>query len=145
FSAHGISPKVREMAEERNLRTIDATCPLVTKVHKEAVRFARQGYDILLVGHEGHEEGEGTTGEAAGHVQTVNSPDDVGDVTVQDAERVLWRSQTALSGDESMQTSDKLRERFPSLQSAPIDDSCHATQNRQVSIKKNAPDADLVL
>ncbi|ATG51354.1 4-hydroxy-3-methylbut-2-enyl diphosphate reductase [Brachybacterium vulturis] len=145
FSAHGISPKVREMAEERNLRTIDATCPLVTKVHKEAVRFARQDYDILLVGHTGHEEVEGTAGEAPDHVQVVNSPDDVDKVTVRDPERVVWLSQTTLSVDETMETVDKLRERFPTLQSPPSDDICYATQNRQVAIKKIAPDADLVL
>ena len=145
FSAHGISPKVREMAAERNLRTIDATCPLVTKVHKEAVRFARQDYDILLVGHTGHEEVEGTAGEAPDHVQVVNSPDDFDKVTVRDPEKVVWLSQTTLSVDETMETVDKLRERFPTLQSPPSDDICYATQNRQVAIKKIAPDADLVL
>ncbi|MGY5766659.1 4-hydroxy-3-methylbut-2-enyl diphosphate reductase [Brachybacterium sp. DNPG3] len=145
FSAHGISPKVREMAKERNLRTIDATCPLVTKVHKEAVRFARQDYDILLVGHTGHEEVEGTAGEAPDHVQIVNSPDDVGSVTVRDPEKVVWLSQTTLSVDETMETVDKLRERFPTLQAPPSDDICYATQNRQVAIKKIAPESDLVL
>jgi len=145
FSAHGISPKVREMAEERGLRTIDATCPLVTKVHKEAVRFARQDYDILLVGHEGHEEVEGTAGEAPEHVQIVNSPDDVHKVSVRDPEKVVWLSQTTLSVDETMETVDRLKERFPTLQAPPSDDICYATQNRQVAIKKIAPDADLVL
>lgn len=145
FSAHGISPKVREMAEARNLRTIDATCPLVTKVHKEAVRFAREDYDILLVGHTGHEEVEGTAGEAPDHVQIVNSPDDVEHVTVRDPEKVVWLSQTTLSVDETMETVDRLRERFPTLQAPPSDDICYATQNRQVAIKKIAPDADLVL
>ncbi|MFC7376833.1 4-hydroxy-3-methylbut-2-enyl diphosphate reductase [Brachybacterium sp. GCM10030267] len=145
FSAHGISPKVREMAEERNLRTIDATCPLVTKVHKEAVRFAREDYDILLVGHDGHEEVEGTAGEAPEHVQVVNSPDDVGDVTVRDPEKVVWLSQTTLSVDETMETVNRLRERFPALQAPPSDDICYATQNRQVAVKNLAPQADLVL
>lgn len=145
FSAHGISPKVREMAEQRNLRTIDATCPLVTKVHKEAVRFAREDYDILLVGHEGHEEVEGTAGEAPDHVQIVNSPDDVVNVTVRDPEKVVWLSQTTLSVDETMETVDRLRERFPTLQSPPSDDICYATQNRQVAVKKIAPQSDLVL
>ena len=145
FSAHGISPKVREMAEERNLRTIDATCPLVTKVHKEAVRFARQDYDILLVGHVGHEEVEGTAGEAPEHVQIVNGPEDVDKVTVRDPEKVVWLSQTTLSVDETMETVDRLKERFPTLQAPPSDDICYATQNRQVAIKKIAPDADLVL
>lgn len=145
FSAHGISPKVREMAAERNLRTIDATCPLVTKVHKEAVRFAKDDYDILLVGHEGHEEVEGTAGEAPDHVQIVNGPDQVGSVTVRDPEKVVWLSQTTLSVDETMETVDRLRERFPLLQAPPSDDICYATQNRQVAVKKIAPDADLVL
>ena len=145
FSAHGISPKVREMAEARNLRTIDATCPLVTKVHKEAVRFARQDYDILLVGHVGHEEVEGTAGEAPEHVQIVNGPEDVDKVTVRDPEKVVWLSQTTLSVDETMETVDRLKERFPTLQAPPSDDICYATQNRQVAIKKIAPDADLVL
>src|SRR5699024_10569781 len=111
----------------------------------EAVRFARQDYDILLVGHTGHEEVEGTAGEAPDHVQVVNSPDDVDKVTVRDPERVVWLSQTTLSVDETMETVDKLRERFPTLQSPPSDDICYATQNRQVAIKKIAPDADLVL
>src|SRR5690606_36332601 len=145
FSAHGISPKVREMGEDRNLGTIDATCPLVTKVHKEAVRFARQDYDILLVGHEGHEEVEGTAGEAPDHVQIVNSPDDVHKVTVRDPEKVVWLSQTTLSVDETKETVNLLKERFPTLQAPPSDDICYATQNRQVAIKKIAPDADLVL
>ena len=145
FSAHGVSPKVREMAAERNLRTIDATCPLVTKVHKEAVRFAKDDYDILLVGHTGHEEVEGTAGEAPDHVQVVNSPGDVDDIEVRDPEKVVWLSQTTLSVDETMETVDRLRVRFPLLQSPPSDDICYATQNRQVAIKKIAPDSDLVL
>lgn len=145
FSAHGVSPKVREMAAERNLRTIDATCPLVTKVHKEAVRFAKDDYDILLVGHTGHEEVEGTAGEAPDHVQVVNSPDDVDGIEVRDPEKVVWLSQTTLSVDETMETVDRLRTRFPLLQSPPSDDICYATQNRQVAIKKIAPDSDLVL
>ncbi|MDO5662648.1 MAG: 4-hydroxy-3-methylbut-2-enyl diphosphate reductase [Brachybacterium sp.] len=145
FSAHGISPKVREMAAERNLRTIDATCPLVTKVHKEAVRFAREDYDILLVGHEGHEEVEGTAGEAPDHVQVVNSPDDVENIEVRNPDKVVWLSQTTLSVDETMETVNRLREKFPNLSSPPSDDICYATQNRQVAVKKIAPDADLVL
>lgn len=145
FSAHGISPAVREMAKQRNLRTIDATCPLVTKVHKEAVRFAREDYDILLVGHEGHEEVEGTAGEAPEHVQIVNGPHDVDSVQVRDPEKVVWLSQTTLSVDETMETVDLLRKRFPKLQSPPSDDICYATQNRQVAVKKIAPESDLVL
>lgn len=145
FSAHGISPKVREMAAERNLRTIDATCPLVTKVHKEAVRFAKDDYDILLVGHTGHEEVEGTAGEAPQHVQIVDSPEDVANVQVRDPEKVVWLSQTTLSVDETMETVDRIRTRFPLLQSPPSDDICYATQNRQVAVKKIAPESDLVL
>ncbi len=145
FSAHGVSPRVREMAKERNLRTIDATCPLVTKVHKEAVRFAKEDYDILLVGHEGHEEVEGTAGEAPDHVQIVDSHHDFDAIQVRDPSKVVWLSQTTLSVDETMETVDRLRTRFPLLQSPPSDDICYATQNRQVAVKKIAPDADLVL
>ncbi len=145
FSAHGVSPAVRAAAAARNLATIDATCPLVTKVHKEAVRFARSDYDILLIGHTGHEEVEGTAGEAPDHVQVVNSPDDVANVVVRDPEKVVWISQTTLSVDETMQTVARLRERFPALQDPPSDDICYATQNRQVAVKKLAPEADVVI
>ncbi len=145
FSAHGVSPAVRESAAARNLLTIDATCPLVTKVHKEAVRFAADDYDILLIGHDGHEEVEGTQGEAPEHIQVVNSPDAVDDVVVRDPERVVWISQTTLSVDETMETVRRLRERFPHLQDPPSDDICYATQNRQVAVKKLAPDCDVVL
>ncbi|MBV7431956.1 4-hydroxy-3-methylbut-2-enyl diphosphate reductase [Dermabacteraceae bacterium TAE3-ERU5] len=145
FSAHGVSPKVREMAEERGLRTIDATCPLVTKVHREAVRFAKDDYDILLVGHRGHEEVQGTAGEAPDHVQVVDSIDEVDSIEVRDPEKVVWLSQTTLSVDEAMETVDRLRTRFPLLVSPPSDDICYATQNRQVAVKKIAPESDLVL
>jgi len=145
FSAHGVSPAVRDAAAARSLATIDATCPLVTKVHKEAVRFANDDYDILLIGHTGHEEVEGTAGEAPEHVQVVNSPDDVDDVVVRDPAKVVWISQTTLSVDETMETVRRLRERFPSLQDPPSDDICYATQNRQVAVKKLAPDADVVI
>ncbi|MDQ2624540.1 MAG: 4-hydroxy-3-methylbut-2-enyl diphosphate reductase [Actinomycetota bacterium] len=145
FSAHGVSPAVHAAAAVRNLQTIDATCPLVTKVHKEAVRFASDDYDILLIGHEGHEEVEGTHGEAPEHIQIVNSPDDVDKVTVRDPDKVIWLSQTTLSVDETMETVRRLRERFPSLQDPPSDDICYATQNRQVAVKKLAPACDLVL
>ena len=145
FSAHGVSPAVVASAEARQLRTIDATCPLVTKVHREAVRFARDDFDILLIGHEGHEEVEGTYGEAPEHMQIVNGPEDVDKVTVRDPEKVIWLSQTTLSVDEAMHTVNLLRERFPSLQDPPSDDICYATTNRQAAIKKIAPDADLVL
>lgn len=145
FSAHGVSPAVRDEAKGRNLQTIDATCPLVTKVHQEAKRFAREDYDILLVGHAGHEEVEGTSGEAPEHIQLVESAADVGSVTVRDPERVVWLSQTTLSVDETMDTVRALRERFPKLQNPPSDDICYATQNRQVAVKTMAPRCDLVL
>ena len=145
FSAHGISPAVRVAAEARSLRTIDATCPLVTKVHKEAVRFAKDDCEILLIGHAGHEEVEGTAGEAPGHIQVVNSPEEVDRVVVKDPDKVVWLSQTTLSVDETMETVRRLRERFPKLQDPPSDDICYATQNRQVAVKKLAPDCDLVI
>ena len=145
FSAHGVSPAVVAAAEARSLVTIDATCPLVTKVHKEAVRFADEDYDILLIGHEGHEEVEGTAGEAPEHIQVVNSPDEVGSITVRDPDKVVWISQTTLSVDETMETVRRLRERFPTLQDPPSDDICYATQNRQVAVKKLAPACDLVI
>ncbi|MBD8078145.1 4-hydroxy-3-methylbut-2-enyl diphosphate reductase [Cellulosimicrobium arenosum] len=145
FSAHGVSPAVKESAAERELDTIDATCPLVTKVHKEAVRFAKDDYDILLIGHDGHEEVEGTAGEAPEHVQVVNSPDAVDDVVVRDPDKVVWISQTTLSVDETMETVRRLREKFPTLQDPPSDDICYATQNRQVAVKKLAPECDVVV
>ncbi len=145
FSAHGVSPAVRTQATERGLRTIDATCPLVTKVHGEAKRFAREEYDILLVGHHGHEEVEGTSGEAPENIQLVESAADVAGVTVRDPEKVVWLSQTTLSVDETMETVRALRERFPSLQNPPSDDICYATQNRQLAVKAMAAQCDLVL
>ncbi len=145
FSAHGVSPAVHAQAAARNLATIDATCPLVTKVHKEAVRFASEDYDILLIGHDGHEEVEGTQGEAPEHIQVVNGPHEVDGVQVRDPEKVIWLSQTTLSVDEAMETVKLLRERFPHLQDPPSDDICYATQNRQVAVKKLAPGADVVI
>ena len=145
FSAHGVSPAVREEAKDRELRTIDATCPLVTKVHQEAKRFAREDFDILLVGHEGHEEVEGTAGEAPSHIQLVQSAADVDGLLVRDPEKVVWLSQTTLSVDETMDTVRALRERFPTLQNPPSDDICYATQNRQVAVKVMAPRCDLVI
>ncbi|WP_273652076.1 4-hydroxy-3-methylbut-2-enyl diphosphate reductase [Cellulomonas fimi] len=145
FSAHGVSPAVHAAAAARSLQTIDATCPLVTKVHKEAVRFAAEDYDILLIGHEGHEEVEGTQGEAPEHIQVVNSPEAVDDVVVRDPERLVWISQTTLSVDETMETVRRLREKFPHLQDPPSDDICYATQNRQVAVKKLAPHCDVVI
>ncbi|MQA16863.1 MAG: 4-hydroxy-3-methylbut-2-enyl diphosphate reductase [Pseudonocardiaceae bacterium] len=145
FSAHGVSPTVHEQAAARELRTIDATCPLVTKVHQEAKRFARDDHDILLIGHDGHEEVEGTAGEAPEHVQLVDGPDAVDSVTVRDPSKVVWLSQTTLSVDETMETVNRLKERFPDLADPPSDDICYATQNRQVAVKAMAADCDLVL
>ncbi len=145
FSAHGVSPAVVNAAAERGLRAIDATCPLVTKVHREAVRFSRDDFEILLIGHAGHEEVEGTAGEAPDHVTLVNGPDDVDSIVVRDPDKVVWLSQTTLSVDETMETVRRLRERFPNLQDPPSDDICYATQNRQVAIKKVAEQADLVI
>ncbi|UGY93435.1 4-hydroxy-3-methylbut-2-enyl diphosphate reductase [Streptomyces gobiensis] len=145
FSAHGVAPVVHEEAERGKLATIDATCPLVTKVHKEAVRFASDDYDILLIGHEGHEEVIGTSGEAPEHITLVDGPGDVENVEVKDPERVVWLSQTTLSVDETMETVDALKEKFPKLISPPSDDICYATQNRQTAIKQVAAESDLVI
>ena len=145
FSAHGVSPAVHEAAAARSLVTIDATCPLVTTVHKEAVRFSREGQTILLIGHEGHEEVEGTAGHAPNQTIIVNSPDDVDGIVVPDPTNVVWLSQTTLSVDEAMETVRRLRERFPLLQDPPSDDICYATQNRQVAVKKIAPDVELMI
>jgi 4-hydroxy-3-methylbut-2-enyl diphosphate reductase len=145
FSAHGVAPVVHEQAAARGLRSIDATCPLVTKVHKEAVRFAAAGFDILLIGHAGHEEVEGTAGEAPRHIQVVNGPDQVDEVVVRDPSRVVWLSQTTLSVDETVETVQRLRARFPQLQDPPSGDICYATQNRQVAVKKIAAESDLVI
>ncbi len=145
FSAHGVAPVVHEEASRRQLRTIDATCPLVTKVHHEARRFAADDYDILLIGHEGHEEVVGTTGEAPEHIHLVEGPGDVGSVQVRDPEKVAWLSQTTLSVDETLETVRLLRERFPALLDPPSDDICYATQNRQVAVKEISAGADLVI
>ncbi|HEY9329957.1 MAG TPA: 4-hydroxy-3-methylbut-2-enyl diphosphate reductase [Streptomyces sp.] len=145
FSAHGVAPTVHEEAAERKLATIDATCPLVTKVHKEAVRFAQDDFDILLIGHEGHEEVIGTSGEAPEHITLVDGPEDVANVEVRDPSRVVWLSQTTLSVDETMETVGALKEKFPLLISPPSDDICYATQNRQIAVKQMGADADLVI
>ncbi|WP_259177366.1 4-hydroxy-3-methylbut-2-enyl diphosphate reductase [Mycetocola sp. BIGb0189] len=145
FSAHGVSPAVVNAAADRHLQAIDATCPLVTKVHREAVRFARADQEILLIGHEGHEEVEGTAGHAPERTTIVNGPEDVDKITVKDPDNVVWLSQTTLSVDETMETVRLLRERFPNLKNPPSDDICYATQNRQVAIKKVAVGADLVI
>ena len=145
FSAHGVAPVVHEEAAGRSLRTIDATCPLVTKVHKEAVRFAAADYDILLIGHEGHEEVIGTSGEAPDHVHLVDGPQDAATVKVRDPEKVAWLSQTTLSVDETLATVRALRRRFPKLIDPPSDDICYATQNRQTAVKQIAAQAQLVI
>jgi 4-hydroxy-3-methylbut-2-enyl diphosphate reductase len=145
FSAHGVAREVEANAQARELHVLNATCPLVTKVHNEARRFAQEGYDILLIGHNGHEEVVGTTGEAPEAIRLVDGPGDVADVEVKDPERVVWLSQTTLSVDETMQTVDALRGRFPTLQSPPSDDICYATQNRQAAVKVIAPEVELFL
>jgi 4-hydroxy-3-methylbut-2-en-1-yl diphosphate reductase len=145
FSAHGIAPEVRLAAERRGLHAIDATCPLVTKVHNEARRFAAKDYDILLVGHAGHEEVVGTAGEAPSRVRLVDGAEGASAVEVRDPSRVVWLSQTTLSVDETEQTVNALRERFPALLDPPSDDICYATQNRQAAVKVIATQADLVI
>jgi 4-hydroxy-3-methylbut-2-enyl diphosphate reductase len=145
LSAHGVAPTVYEEATERRLHTIDATCPLVTKVHHEARRFAGEGLEILLIGHGGHEEVVGTTGEAPGQVQLVDGPADADAVQVKDQSKVAWLSQTTLSVDETLETVHALRRRFPNLIDPPSDDICYATQNRQVAVKQIAASADLVI
>jgi 4-hydroxy-3-methylbut-2-enyl diphosphate reductase len=145
FSAHGVAPGVHEEAAKRELTTIDATCPLVTKVHHEVRRFASDDYEILLIGHEGHEEVVGTSGEAPENITLVDGPEAAAAIEVRDPEKVVWLSQTTLSVDETMQTVDALRERFPLLQSPPSDDICYATQNRQAAVKAIAPEVELFL
>ncbi|MGH3304686.1 MAG: 4-hydroxy-3-methylbut-2-enyl diphosphate reductase [Streptosporangiaceae bacterium] len=145
FSAHGVAPDVRQQAADRSLQTIDATCPLVTKVHNEARRFAAQDYDILLIGHEGHEEVIGTTGEAPAHIHLVDGPEGSETVEVRDPAKVAWLSQTTLSVDETAQTVAALRKKFPQLIDPPSDDICYATQNRQVAVKQIAAESDVVI
>jgi 4-hydroxy-3-methylbut-2-en-1-yl diphosphate reductase len=145
FSAHGVSPAVVAAAEARGLQTIDATCPLVTKVHREVQRFAAEDYDILLVGHNGHEEVEGTAGEAPDRVQIIDGPEHAHKAVIRDPNKVVWLSQTTLSVDETMETVTRLRQQVPSLQNPPSDDICYATQNRQVAIKKVGAASDLVI
>jgi len=145
FSAHGVSPAVHEQAAARSLKTIDATCPLVTKVHHEVRRFASEDYQILLIGHEGHEEVEGTAGEAPDNVLVIDGLADVAKVVVKDESKLIWLSQTTLSVDETMLTVDALKKRFPLLQAPPSDDICYATQNRQLAVKEIAEKCDLLL
>jgi 4-hydroxy-3-methylbut-2-enyl diphosphate reductase len=145
FSAHGVSPAVHEEAAARSLKTIDATCPLVTKVHHEVRRFANEETEILLIGHEGHEEVEGTAGEAVGKVKIVDGLDGARDVQPTPGKKLVWLSQTTLSVDETLEAVAILRQRFPEIQDPPSDDICYATQNRQEAIKAIAPQSDLVL
>ena len=145
FSAHGVAPEVHHQAADRGLKTIDATCPLVTKVHSEAKRFASEGYDIILIGHDGHEEVVGTMGEAPDSMTLVEDLDAARSIEVKDPEKLIWLSQTTLSVDETLETVDVLKERFPNLMSPPSDDICYATQNRQVAIKEVAEGSDVVI
>ena len=145
FSAHGVAPSVHDEAAARGLRTIDATCPLVSKVHAEAKRFSHEGYRILLIGHEGHEEVVGTMGEAPEAITLVDGPEHADEIEVGDDEKVVWLSQTTLSVDETIETVDRLRTRLPLLVDPPSDDICYATQNRQAAVKKVAPECDVVI
>jgi 4-hydroxy-3-methylbut-2-enyl diphosphate reductase len=145
FSAHGVSPAVHADAERRGLQTIDATCPLVTKVHREAVKFAGEGYTIVLIGHAGHEEVEGTTGEAPDHIVLVQTEEDVDTLEVPDPDKVAYISQTTLSVDETRSIINKLREKFPNITGPRTDDICYATTNRQAAVKQMATQCDLVL
>ncbi|QCX82599.1 4-hydroxy-3-methylbut-2-enyl diphosphate reductase (plasmid) [Streptomyces sp. YIM 121038] len=145
FSAHGVAPAVHKGAARRQLTVVDATCPLVTKDHKEALRYAKEDYDILLIGHEGHEEVIGTSGEAPEHITLVDGPEDVADVEVRDPDKAVWLSQTTLSVDETMQTVDALKGRYPNLLSPPSDDICYATQNRQIAVEQMGAESDLVI
>jgi 4-hydroxy-3-methylbut-2-enyl diphosphate reductase len=145
FSAHGVSPAVHASAAARNLKTIDATCPLVTKVHHEVKRFAAEDYDILLIGHHGHEEVEGTAGEAPEHVHVIDTADEIANIKLREGKKLIWLSQTTLSVDETIKTVRELKKTFPDLMDPPSDDICYATQNRQTAIKEIAPQSDLVL
>jgi 4-hydroxy-3-methylbut-2-enyl diphosphate reductase len=145
FSAHGVAPSVREGAQARRLQTIDATCPLVTKVHREAVRFAQDGYTVVLVGHDGHEEVEGTMGEAPEQIVLVQNEHDVEELQIDDPERVAYITQTTLAVDETSSILDRLRERFPKIVGPRTDDICYATTNRQAAVKQMSKDCDLLL
>ncbi len=145
FSAHGVSPEIRQIAAERNLRTIDATCPLVTKVHLEAIKFAKQGFTIVLIGHEGHDEVVGTMGEAPEAIVLVETPEEVDALEVADPNKLAVLTQTTLSVDDANRVIQRLRARFPAIQTPPKADICYATQNRQEAVREIAPEADLVL
>ncbi len=145
FSAHGIPPAVRARAAERGLHAIDATCPLVTKVHSEAIRYARQGYQILLIGHRNHQEVIGTTGEAPDATQVVETPDDIPHLTIRDPDRLVYLTQTTLSTDDAAVIIDALKQAFPNIKAPPSEDICYATTNRQHAVRMLAPECDLVL
>lgn len=145
FSAHGVAPSVHLEAAERSLKTIDATCPLVTKVHAEARRFSNEGLDIILIGHAGHEEVEGTMGEAPNSITLVQNPEEARNLEVDNPDKLIWLSQTTLSVDETIQTVNVLKERFPEMASPPSDDICYATQNRQTAVKAMSPQCDVVI
>ncbi len=145
YSAHGVSPEIRRLADERRLQTIDATCPLVTKVHLEAVRYAKEGYTIVLIGHEGHDEVIGTMGEAPGSIVLVETPDDVDRLQVPDGTKLAYLTQTTLSVDDANRIIERLRRRFPQIANPPKEDICYATQNRQEAVKVLSREADLVL
>jgi 4-hydroxy-3-methylbut-2-enyl diphosphate reductase len=145
FSAHGVAPEVHEQAAQRQLKTIDATCPLVTKVHSEARRFAHEGYEILLIGHEGHEEVVGTMGEAPDVMTVVEDAEAASELDLDGKQKLVWLSQTTLSVDETLSTVEALKERFPQLISPPSDDICYATQNRQAAVKAIAAECDVMI
>jgi 4-hydroxy-3-methylbut-2-enyl diphosphate reductase len=145
FSAHGVSPAVREFAKIRNFTAVDATCPLVTKVHSEAIRYARQGYQILLVGHANHQEVVGTRGEAPEAIQVVESPEDIPHLTIKDPNKLVYLTQTTLSTDDAAVIIDALKEAFPNLKEPPSSDICYATTNRQAAVRQIAPECDVVL
>ena len=145
FSAHGISPAVRAESKARNLTMVDATCPLVTKVHNEAIRYARQGYDILLVGHADHQEVQGTRGEAPEAIQVVECPEDIPNLKIRDPNRIAYLTQTTLSTDDATVIIDALRKTFPNIKDPPSSDICYATTNRQHAVREIAPEVDVVL
>ncbi len=145
YSAHGVSPEVREASARRNLRVIDATCPLVTKVHVEAVKFAHEGYSLILIGHHDHDEVIGTLGEAPSETQVVGSPEDVEGLVVPDPNRIAYLTQTTLSLDETRDIIEALRRKFPNIEGPHAQDICYATENRQTAVKHVAADADLLL
>ena len=145
FSAHGISPAVREEAKARSLTMVDATCPLVTKVHNEAIRYARQGYDILLIGHANHQEVVGTRGEAPESIQVVESPEDIPDLKIRDVNKIAYLTQTTLSTDDAEVIIRALKKAFPTIKDPPSSDICYATTNRQAAVRQIAPECDVVL